>query len=88
MGKIVLMGDFVNKKQKNDLLGKIQEKVDEIEKELNLEEPLTVLTDDAMIAVLNDIEDIKDNLSNMSNSIKSICDTFNYDECEELPDEK
>ena len=87
MGKIVLMGDFKDKKQKSELLNKIQVKVEEIEKELELEEPLTVLTDDAVISVLNDLEDMKENISNMSDSISSICETFNYGECEELPNE-
>ena len=85
MGKIVIMGEFKDKKQKENLLVKIQQKVEEIEVELGLEEPLTVLTDDAVIAVLNDLEDIKENLSNAADSIKSIYDILNFDECEELP---
>ena len=78
MGKIIVMGEFLDKKQKDNLLSKIQEKVDEIEKELGLEEPLTVLTDDCVLSVINNLIDAKE-------SIDTILDTFNYDgECEEL----
>lgn len=87
MGKIIVMGDFIDKKQKEDLMFKIQERVNELEEELGLEEPLTVLTDDAAISVINNLIDVTENLSQISDSVQSILEVFNFDgECEELPE--
>lgn len=80
MGKIIVFGDFINKKQKVEFTKKLQEKVSEIEIELGIEdEPLTVLTDDATINLANCLIDARD-------SINDCLSILNIEECEELPD--
>ncbi len=80
MGKIIVFGDFIDKKQKVEFTRKLQEKVSEIEVELGIEdEPLTVLTDDATINLANCLIDARD-------SINDCLSILNVEECEELPD--
>lgn len=80
MGKIIVFGDFIDKKQKVEFTRKLQEKVSEIEVELGIEdEPLTVLTDDATINLANCLMDARD-------SINDCLSILNVEECEELPD--
>lgn len=80
MGKIIVFGDFIDKKQKVEFTRKLQEKVSEIEIELCIEdEPLTVLTDDATINLANCLIDARD-------SINDCLSILNVEECEELPD--
>lgn len=80
MGKIIVFGDFIDKKQKVEFTKKLQEKVSEIEIELGIEdEPLTVLTDDATINLANCLIDARD-------SINDCLSILNVEECEELPD--
>ena len=65
MSKIIIFGDFINKKQKVEFTKKLQEKVSQIEDELGLDgEPLTVLTDDATINLANCLIDARDNINN------------------------
>lgn len=80
MGKIIVFGNFIDKKQKLDLTKKLQEKVSEIEVELGIEdEPLTVLTDEVTINLANCLIDARD-------SINDCLSILNVEECEELPD--
>ena len=80
MGKIIVFGDFIDKKQKVEFTRKLQEKVSEIEVELGIEDkPLTVLTDDATINLANCLIDARD-------SINDCLSILNVEECEELPD--
>ena len=80
MGKIIVFGDFIDKKQKVEFTRKLQLKVSEIEVELGIEdEPLTVLTDDATINLANCLIDARD-------SINDCLSILNVEECEELPD--
>lgn len=65
MSKIIVFGDFINKKQKVEFTKKLQEKVSQIEDELGLDgEYLTVLTDDATLNLANCLIDVRDNINN------------------------
>lgn len=78
MGKIIVLGDFKNKKEKEKVENQILKKVDEIEKELHLDEPLTVLTDDAVLSIANVLIDARDEITNA-------LDILGVEESEELP---
>lgn len=78
MGKIVVLGDFKNKKQKEKVEKAILERVDQIEKDLKLEEPLTVLTDDAVLSIANSLIDARD-------EINEALSVLGVEESEELP---
>ena len=78
MGKIIVFGDFINKKQKVEFTKKLQEKVNQIESELGLDdEPLTVLTDDAALNLVNCLIDARD-------SINDCLGILNVEESEDL----
>ena len=80
MGKIIDFGDFINKKQNIEFTKKLQEKVNQIEEELGLDdEPLTVLTDDAALNFANYLIDARD-------SINDCLRILNVEESENLPD--
>lgn len=78
MGKIVVLGDFKNIKQKEKVEKAILERVDQIEKDLKLEEPLTVLTDDAVLSIANSLIDARD-------EINEALSVLGVEESEELP---
>ena len=79
MGKIIVFGSFINKKQQYEFTKKLQEKVQQIEIELGIEdEPLTVLTDEATINLGNQLIDIKE-------SVQSALQILNISESEEVP---
>lgn len=82
MGKIVILGEFKDKKQKQNIEKAILERVDQIEKDLGLEEPLTVLSDDTVLSIANSLIDARD-------EINDALSTLGVEESEELPwDEK
>lgn len=63
MGKIIVMGDFLDKKKKEDVEKTILKRVYELEKELGLEEPLTVLSDDTVLNIANSLIDARDEIN-------------------------
>ena len=78
MGKIVILGEFKDKKQKQNIEKAILERVDQIEKDLGLEEPLTVLSDDTVLSIANSLIDARD-------EINDVLSTLGVEESEELP---
>lgn len=78
MGKIVILGEFKDKKQKQNIEKAILERVDQIEKDLGLEEPLTVLSDDTVLSIANSLIDARD-------EINDALSTLGIEESEELP---
>lgn len=79
MGKIIVFDDFVDKKKRDEFIKKLQDKVEEIEIELGIEdEPLTVLTDEATMNLGNQLIDIKE-------SAEAALDILNMSESESLP---
>lgn len=78
MGKIVILGEFKDKKQKQNIEKAILERVDQIEKDLGLEEPLTVLSDDTVLSIANSLIDARD-------EINDALSTLGVEESEELP---
>lgn len=76
MGKIIVLANIVNERQANLLA----QKIEEVEKELGLEdEPLTVLNDQAVIGLINNILDLID----ISNDCLNI---LNAAQTDKLPD--
>ena len=67
MSKIVAIGEFKDKKQKDKIEKQILNKVNQIEEELNLEDPLTVLTDDSVINIANSLIDARDGINDVLN---------------------
>lgn len=73
MAKIIYFDDYCKTKQET-----LEEKVNKIEEELNLDGPLTVLTDMAAINLIDYLVDIKD-------SVLEALDILGYEESDELP---
>lgn len=78
MGKVVVIGDYKAKKEKDSIEQKILDRVDEIENELGLEDPLTVLTDDTVISIANSLIDARD-------EINDVLKLLGVSESEDLP---
>lgn len=79
MGKIIVFDEFKDKKTHDEFIKKLQEKVDEIEVELGIEdEPLTVLTEEVTLNLGNMLIDIKEN-------VESALEILNISESESLP---
>lgn len=79
MSNIIVFGSFVDKKQQDIFKNKLNEKVQQIENELGIEdEPLTVLTDEATINLANKLIDIKE-------SAESALNILNVSESENVP---
>lgn len=80
MAKIIVLADFINKKQRKSFKQKLYQKVEEIEKELGIEdEPLTVLTEDAALNLGNLLIDIK-------NGVDESLQILGIEETDELPE--
>lgn len=78
MGKIVSIGEFKERKEQQNIESQILERVDQIENDLGLEEPLTILTDNCVLSIANSLIDARD-------EINSILETLGVEESEELP---
>lgn len=78
MGKIVSIGEFKERKEQQSIENQILERVDQIEKDLNLEEPLTILTDNCVLQIANSLIDARD-------EINTILETLGVEESEVLP---
>lgn len=80
MAKIIVLADFINKEQRKRFKQKLYQKVEEIEKELGIEdEPLTVLTEDAALNLGNLLIDIK-------NGVDESLQILGIEETDELPE--
>lgn len=80
MAKIIVLADFINKEQRKSFKQKLYQKVEEIEKELGIEdEPLTVLTEDAALNLGNLLIDIK-------NGVDESLQILGIEETDELPE--
>lgn len=78
MGKIVVIGEYKGKKKKESIEKQILDRVDQIEKDLELDEPLTVLTDDTVISIANGLIDARD-------EINDILKVLGVEESEDVP---
>ena len=78
MGKIVSLGEFKEKKAQQNIENQILERVEKKEKDLGLEEPLTILTDNCVLQIANSLIDARD-------EINSILETLGVEESEVLP---
>ena len=78
MGKVISFGEFKEKKEQQNIENQILERVDQIEKDLGLEEHLTILTDNCVLQIANSLIDARD-------EINSILETLGVEESEVLP---
>lgn len=77
MANIVNIADYIDGQ---DTFNKqLNEKITQVEEELGIDEPLTVLTDDAALQLINQLIDIRD-------SAQSALKSLNVEESEVLPD--
>lgn len=77
MANIVNIADYID--GQDSFNKQLNEKITQVEEELGIDEPLTVLTDDAALQLINQLIDIRD-------SAQSALKSLNVEESEVLPD--
>lgn len=77
MANIVNIADYID--GQDNFNKQLNEKITHVEEELGIDEPLTVLTDDAALQLINQLIDIRD-------SAQSALKSLNVEESEVLPD--
>jgi hypothetical protein len=77
MANIVNIADYID--GQDSFNKQLNEKITQVEEELCIDEPLTVLTDDAALQLINQLIDIRD-------SAQSALKSLNVEESEVLPD--
>lgn len=77
MANIVNIADYID--GQDSFNKQLNEKITQLEEELGIDEPLTVLTDDAALQLINQLIDIRD-------SAQSALKSLNVEESEVLPD--
>lgn len=77
MANIVNIADYID--GQDNFNKQLNEKITQVEEELGIDEPLTVLTDDAALQLINQLIDIRD-------SAQSALKSLNVEESEVLPD--
>lgn len=77
MANIVNIADYIDGQE--NFNKQLNEKITQVEEELGIDEPLTVLTDDAALQLINQLIDIRD-------SAQSALKSLNVEESEVLPD--
>ena len=77
MANIVNIADYID--GQDSFNKQLNEKITQVEEELGIDEPLTVLTDDAALQIINQLIDIRD-------SAQSALKSLNVEESEVLPD--
>lgn len=77
MANIVNIADYID--GQDSFNKQLNEKITQVEEELGIDEPLTVLTDDAALQLINQLIDIRD-------SAQSALKSLNIEESEVLPD--
>lgn len=77
MANIVNIADYID--GQDNFNKQLNEKITQVEEELGIDEPLTVLTDDAALQLINQLIDIRD-------SAQSVLKSLNVEESEVLPD--
>ena len=77
MANIVNIADYID--GQDNFNKQLNEKITQVEEELGIDEPLTVLTDDAALQLINQLIDIRD-------SAQSALKSLNIEESEVLPD--
>lgn len=78
MSKVIGIGEYKDKKRKENIEKQILDRVNQIEEDLGLEDPLTVLTDDCVISIANNLIDVRD-------GINDVLDLLGVSETEEVP---
>lgn len=77
MANIVNIADYIDGQE--NFNKQLNEKITQVEEELGIDEPLTVLTDNAALQLINQLIDIRD-------SAQSALKSLNVEESEVLPD--
>lgn len=77
MARIIAFGEFENKRKQKQFENNLQKKVEEIEEELGIEDPLLVLTDDIAITLGDKLLDIRE-------EINSVLDILGIDEVDHV----
>ena len=67
MSKVIGIGEYKDKKRKENIEKQILDRVNQIEEDLGLEDPLTVLTDDTVINIANSLIDARDEINDVLN---------------------
>lgn len=78
MSKVIGIGEYKDKKRKENIEKQILDRVNQIEEDLGLEDPLTVLTDDCVINIANNLIDVRD-------GINDVLDLLGVSESEDVP---
>lgn len=65
MAKIIAFGEFENKRKQKQFENELQTKIEEVETELGIEDPLLVLTDDIALTLGNKLIDIRDEVNSV-----------------------
>ncbi len=78
MSKVIGIGEYKDKKRKENIEKQILDRVNQIEEDLGLEDPLTVLTDDCVISIANNLIDVRD-------GINDVLDLLGVSESEDVP---